>query len=197
MAQNLEELLSELTSGDEARAEAAAKRLAALQSEQGEALLEALSALLASPDVETRWWAVRALSELDDGRVPSLLTQALNDADPEVRRCAALGLRSHPDPQAIPRLVEMLNDADGLTARLAGDALAAIGGEAVPALLDALQNGRHAARLAAARALATLRDKRAIPALFNALDEDSALLEYWAGEGLERMGVGMAFFTPE
>lgn len=197
MAQNLEELLSELTSGDEARAEAAVKRLTELQSEQGEALLEALSALLASPDVESRWWAVRALSELDDGRVPLLLTQALNDADPEVRRCAALGLRSHPDPQAIPRLVEMLNDADGLTARLAGDALAAIGGEAVPALLDVLQNGRHAARLAAARALATLRDQRAIPALFNALDEDSALLEYWAGEGLERMGVGMAFFTPE
>lgn len=197
MAQNLGQLLSELTSGDEARAEATVKRLAALQSQQGEALLGALSALLASPDAEARWWAARALSALNDARVPALLTRALSDAHPEVRQCAALGLRFHPDPQAIPRLVEMLGDADGLIVRLAGDALAAIGGEAVPALLDVLQNGTRTERLAAARALAILQDQRAIPALFNALNEDSALLEYWAGEGLERMGMGMTFFTPE
>jgi len=194
MAQNLEELLSELTSGDETRAEAAVEHLASLQSK---ALLETLSGWLASPDAETRWWAARALSALDDARVPTLLTQALSDADPDVRRCAALGLRSHPAPQAIPQLVTMLGEADGLAARLAGDALAAIGAEAVPPLLEALQNGNRTARLAAARALAFVQDKRSIPALFNALDEDSALLEYWAGEGLERMGVGMAFFTPE
>ena len=31
----------------------------------------------------------------------------------------------------------------------------------------------------------------------NALDDSSALIEYWAGEGLEKMGVGMVFYKPE
>jgi hypothetical protein len=28
------------------------------------------------------------------------------------------------------------------------------------------------------------------------LDSDSAVLEHWASEGLEKMGVGMSFFSP-
>jgi hypothetical protein len=33
--------------------------------------------------------------------------------------------------------------------------------------------------------------------MFAALNEDSALIEYWANEGLDRMGVGMKLFAPE
>jgi NADPH-dependent ferric siderophore reductase len=46
------------------------------------------------------------------------------------------------------------------------------------------------------RVLALVGDKSSIPALFEALDSDSMLIEYWANEGLERMGVGMVFFKP-
>jgi HEAT repeat protein len=46
------------------------------------------------------------------------------------------------------------------------------------------------------RALARIGDQRAIPALFRALDDESALIEYWATKGLEDMGVGMIFFEP-
>jgi len=49
----------------------------------------------------------------------------------------------------------------------------------------------------AVRALAKIGDQRAIPALFEALDDNSALIEYWASEGLEKMGVGMVFYKPE
>jgi hypothetical protein len=45
--------------------------------------------------------------------------------------------------------------------------------------------------------LAQIGDPRSIPALFTALDEDSALMEYWASEGLEKMGVGIVFFEPD
>ena len=64
-------------------------------------------------------------------------------------------------------------------------------------LLDAMQHGEHLARLEAVRALAKIGDQRAIPALFEALDDSSALIEYWASEGLEKMGVGMVFYKPE
>jgi HEAT repeat protein len=81
-------------------------------------------------------------------------------------------------------------------ARIAGDALVAAGGDAVTALLEVLQTFPHQARLEAARGLGLIGDTRAIPELFKALDGESALLEHWAGEGLERMGVGMVFYSP-
>ena len=39
-------------------------------------------------------------------------------------------------------------------------------------------------------------DTRAIPALFKALEDESAIAQYWADEGLERMGVGQVYFKP-
>jgi HEAT repeat protein len=114
-----------------------------------------------------------------------------------VRQCAVLGLRQHPDAGCIAALARALGDEDPLVADLAVGALEAIGEPAVPALLDLMEKGAWAVRLKAVRALAMIGDERSIPALFAALDEDSALIEYWASEGLERMGVGMSFFTPQ
>ena len=57
--------------------------------------------------------------------------------------------------------------------------------------------GTQSARLEPAPALALIGDPSAIPALFAALDEGSALLEHWASQGLERMGVGMKFFIAD
>ena len=185
-------LLEELTSGVDERAEAAVRALARF----GPEILPALQELLHRPDPDLRWWATRALAEIDDPQVVSLLLGSLQDPDALVRQCAALALRQQPFLQAIPDLVQALGDADRFLAHLAADALITTGEAAVPALLEILSNGPQVARLEAVRALAGIGDPRAIPALFNALDEDSALMEYWAGEGLERMGVGMTFFMP-
>jgi HEAT repeat protein len=132
-----------------------------------------------------------------------VVTGAAFDPDAGVRQCAALGLRQQPDAQAVPSLVEALHDRDPLVARLAGEALAAAGEQAVPRLIEVLQHDSQAlanagphARREAARALAAIGDPRAVPALYEVLDDDSALLVYWAEQGLERMGVGMAFFKP-
>jgi len=188
----MDDLLLDLTSGDDERAERAARRLV----EHGEAAIAALRPLLVAPQAETRWWAVRALAEIPGGWSVPWSIEALTDADLGVRQCAALGLSRQPDEQAVPALVDAMSSDDALLARLAANALASIGAAAVPALLDLLENGPQPVRLEAVRALAMIGDTRTIPALFNALDEDSALLEYWANEGLERMGVGMVFFKP-
>jgi hypothetical protein len=37
-------------------------------------------------------------------------------------------------------------------------------------------------------------DLGAVPALFKSLDDGSAMVEHWADEGLQRRGIGMAFF---
>jgi len=171
----------------------------------GSEAVEPLQERLSNPESEVRWWAVRALAEIDDPRVPELLVKSLADPDQGVRWCAGLALRAHPTSRAISALMSMLPDEDALTRRLAGDALVAIGAPAVPHLIEALKQGDHPleqdsllrARLEVVRALAKIGDERAIPVLFDALDDGSALIEYWASEGLEKMGVGMVFFKPE
>ncbi|OGO75735.1 MAG: hypothetical protein A3K45_01520, partial [Chloroflexi bacterium RIFOXYC12_FULL_59_14] len=114
-----DDLLADLTSGDEARAEAAVPSLAAL----GETIVPSLRGLLDSTDADVRWWATRTLASLPS-LDPGPLLLSLADAAPEVRQCAALGLCSHPSEAAIPRLIRALSDADGLTAELSARALA-------------------------------------------------------------------------
>lgn len=189
----LSDLLSDLTSGDDSRAEAAVRQL----SELGIQAIPELKRLLTHPQPDVRWWAVWALAGIDDPEVPSLLVDSLQDSDGQVRQCAALALRQQPDPRAIPHLIGSLESEDRLLAHLASAALIAIGAEAVPALLEVMENGPQASRLEAVQALALIGDHRSIPALFQALNEGSALMEYWGNEGLERMGVGMAYFKPD
>jgi HEAT repeat protein len=187
------DVLDELSCGDDQRAEEALSHLASWGSEAVEPLKERLS----STNEDIRWWAVRGLAEVRDDRVPNILVSALSDPDKGVRWCAGLALRQHPSEKAIPALIGLLSNEEALTRRLAGDALVAIGKTAVPQLLETMLKRKHLARLEAARALAKIGDERSIPVLFEALDDSSALVSYWASEGLEKMGVGMVFYHPE
>ena len=73
-------------------------------------------------------------------------------------------------------------------------------GERIPALLTArkvvLGNPSSAVRAGAARALIPLESHDAIPALFAALDDESAIVSFYAEEALWRLGVGMVLFKP-
>lgn len=184
--------IAELTCGEDERAERAALQARAL----GEAAILALGQLAQAPNPEGRWWAARALAETGGAEAVDLLLPLLQDEDLSVRQCAILSLGALADPRAAPPLTEKLEDPDSLSRRLAGDALVAIGEAAVPDLLGAFERAPQAARRESVRALALIADRRAIPALFAALDDPSAWIEHWASEGLERMGVGMVFFKP-
>jgi len=184
--------ISELRSGDDERAESAAKHLG----EIGMAALADVGRLLQSPLEDERWWAARALAEIPDPGAEDLLLTVLSDPEPAVRQAAALGLYRHHSALGIPALVTALDDPDSMTSDLAANALIQRGAGAVEALLEVMGSGSQRARLGAVRALAEIRDGRAIPALMKALEEDSALMEFWAQEGLERLGVGMMFFKP-
>lgn len=192
MAEELRTLLSELTCGDDLRAEAAVAELAKFGTEA----LPPLKTLLISPETDARWWGIRTLAQMD-APPTDWLQAALKDPSGEVRQCAALALVHHPDLNAISDLVGMLADPEPVCAELAADALCALRAQAVPPLLAVLENGPYKARLEALRALACIKDQRAIPALMAALEEDSVSMQFWAEDGLERLGLNMVYLKPE
>jgi HEAT repeat protein len=190
-ATDYSKLLADLTSGDEDRAEAAAPRLAAA----GEAVLPDLERLFHSDDPDRRWWAVRTVAQMT---APPLdwLIRALGDNSSEVRAAASLGLSSHPSDQAAPGLVVALQDEDSIVAILAVNALAALGQAAVPALLEAFPDSNRRGKIQIMRTLAELKDHRAIPLMMKVIEEESAMLRYWAEQGLERLGLDMVYIKP-
>ncbi len=188
---SLQELLDDLVSGDELRAEAAVSALLSIDADALPALLD----LTRSPEVDTRWWALRALASSPHA-LTEWLAPFLNDPAPEVRQCAALGLAVTPDESAVGPLVGALSDGDSMVASLAANALVKIGSAAVPSLIDAVKRGPQSQRIHALRALAEIRDHRAIPIMMQVMQEDSALLQHWAQEGLERLGLDMVYIKP-
>ena len=187
----LESLLDDLTSGDEQRAEAAIPQLTELDA----AAIPSLLDLTKSPDVDTRWWALRALASTPQART-EMLVPFLSDPAAEIRQCVALGLAIKPDESAVESLVQALNDADSMVSSLAANALVKIGGAAVPSLIESVKHGPQSQRIHALRALAELKDHRAIPVMMQVMQEDSALLQHWAQEGLERLGLDMIYMKP-
>ncbi len=94
---SLEDLLVDLSSENEAQAEAASSELAQF----GEDAYPFLESLLRSSVIDRRWWAVRTLAQM---KTPPLdwLIRALGDASDEVREAAALALTAHPAERAAP-----------------------------------------------------------------------------------------------
>ena len=190
---DLQQLLEDLSSGDEARAEEAVVAMIAM----GQAAIPALLDLSRAEEADSRWWALRTLAQSPLAQTDWLIPFLLNDQAPEVRQCAALGLAIRPDERAIGPLVQALSDTNSMTANLAMNALVKIGKDAVPALIERVKDkSSQSARILALRALAELRDHRAIPVMMQVMEEDSVLLQHWAKEGLERLGLDMVYIKP-
>lgn len=187
----MKDLLAELTSGDDERAEQAIPAIV----DAGAAAIPALLELTHSENTDTRWWAVRALAASPHTQTSDLIP-TLNDSNPEVRAAAALALSQHPGEEAVSALAQSLRDSDPLAAGLAANALVKIGKAAVPSLIEAAKDGEQGIRILALRALSELRDHRAIPVMMQCIQEDSAVLGYWAQMGLERLGLDMVYIKP-
>jgi HEAT repeat protein len=195
----LQDLLNELTSGSDERAE----KVIPLMVEMGMEVIPKLLELTRSQSEDQRWWAVRALAASPHTRTEDLLP-LLKDPAPQVRAATALALGFHPNEIAVSALVEALADEDPLTAGLAGNSLTKVGAPAVTKLIEVMQSGTESGqnktplkiRILVLRTLAEIRDHRAIPVLMKSMDEESAVLQYWAQMGLERLGLDMVYIKP-
>jgi HEAT repeat protein len=154
-----------------------------------------LQDLTGSSDVDHRWWSLRVLAQSPQVQA-EWLVPFLSDPAREVRQCAALGLAIKPSESAIQPLVRALSDEDGMVSSLAVNALVKVGSSAVPALIEVVKDAQQSARIHALRALAEIRDHRAIPVMMKVMEEESVLLQHWAKEGLDRLGLDMVYIKP-
>jgi HEAT repeat protein len=188
---SLQDLLRDLTSGNETRAEKAVPALIEL----GEEAISALRDLTHSSEADHRWWSLRVLAQTPYAQA-EWLVPFLSDPAREVRQCAALGLALKPEGSVVQPLVQALRDEDSMVSSLAVNALVKIGGAAVPSLIEVVKHAPQSARIHALRALAEIRDHRAIPVMMKVMEEDSVLLQHWAKEGLDRLGLDMVYIKP-
>lgn len=103
-----------------------------------------------------------------------------------MRWAAAEELGKTRDAEAVPLLRDALQDPNSSVRRAVVEALGKIGEAALPTLIDALQKGDDDMRWTAARMLGKLGDKRAIPALIEALR--SSVVNQSASKALDRIG---------
>jgi len=97
---------------------------------------------------------------------------------------------------AIPTLMEFTR-SDSVDIRWwAGTALVKIGPPSVTNLLEVMSEANVNIRILALRSLVEIRDHRAIPVVMKSMSEGSALLQYWAKVGLERLGLDMVYIKP-
>jgi HEAT repeat protein len=187
----LDQLLNRLNGSEDGDCEAAAVTLG----EMGEAALPHLTLVLANGDIDTRFWAVRALWAMGTPAAIEALMGALNDPHEMVRSGAALALGELKAEVAIEKLAWLLREEAGSTGDHAADALSKIGKPGASVLIDALGAARPWVRIRAARALVPVKSPGAIPALFQALDDNSYVVRHYAEEALTRMGIGqMVYF---
>lgn len=189
----LDQLPIQLIRSDDGDCEARAVALG----QMGEDSLPPLRAVLSEGDIDARFWAVRALWEMGTQSAIAALMGVLDDVNEMVRSGAALALGELKAEVAIAKLARVMREEQGSSGDHAADALSKLGDAATSPLIEALESARPWVRIRAARALVPIQSPDAIPALIQALDDDSYVVCHYAEEALARMGVGeIIYFKP-
>ncbi|MEM7348582.1 MAG: HEAT repeat domain-containing protein [Chloroflexota bacterium] len=184
-------LLHRFTTSDEITCEQTAISLGENQTDG----LQVLTQLMAEPVVDLRFWAIRGLWAHGSPEAIAQIINALQDEDEMIRSGAAVALGEMNAEIAVKALGHaLMNDATP-SGDHATDALSKMGQVAAPPLIEALAHQAVWARRRAAKALIPVESKKAIPALFNVLDDESYMVRHYAETALARMGVGqMVYF---
>ncbi len=180
----LERSIKALHDSDEAIRMAAVEALRTM----GEAAVDPLIGALSDKAYVVRIAAAEALGDMGYRRAVPPLINVLQDTDQDVRIAAAAALGRLADPRAIRPLIALFGDPYYGVRNAAADALAAIGEEALDALLAVLKDPSSVVRVTAARALGEMKDARAIPPLVDLLGDPAPEVRWAAAQALGNLG---------
>jgi HEAT repeat protein len=151
------------------------------------AALPALLTALAGPDEEgVRWRAAEGLARLGEPAVAGLAALA-EDGDPDVRWKAIVALGDIGDHRAAPTLRGRLADPDRFVRGRAVSALARLGAQCLPLMLEALTDSEPRVRQGAAEVLGQVGDRAAIEGLLEALQDPAEPVRRAAAVALLRI----------
>ena len=118
----------------------------------------------------------------------SILIDALADPVPSVRLQGAKALGRVGDADAVPVLLKALRGADEQLSSQIFASLVRLGSLAVPALLQRSKSSSPHIRWNCIRALGEIHDRRALPVLVDALQDDDHSVAWMAAKGLAQFG---------
>jgi HEAT repeats len=118
----------------------------------------------------------------------SILIEALNDPVPAVRLQAAKALGRVGDVDAVPVLLKALRGADEQLSSQIFASLVRLGSLAVPALIQKSKSKSAHIRWNCVRALGEIHNRRALPVLVDALQDDDHSVAWMAAKGLAQFG---------
>lgn len=184
----LERYLRALQDGSEEVRAAAIEALRGM----GDAAVDALIGALRDKSYVVRIAAAEALGDMGGTRAVEPLIGVLTDTDQDVRIAGAAALGRLRDRRAVSPLINLCSDPYVGVRHAAADALAAIGDGALEALLAALTDPAAIVRVAAARALGSMKDPRAVPALIERLSDPGPEVRWSAAQALGDIGAPAA-----
>jgi len=118
----------------------------------------------------------------------SILIDALSDPVHSVRLQAAKALGRVGDAEAVPVLLKALRGADEQLSSQIFAALVRLGSLAVPALIQKSKSNSAHIRWNCVRALGEIHDRRALPVLVDALQDNDHSVAWMAAKGLTQFG---------
>jgi HEAT repeat protein len=154
----------------------------------GEAAIAPLIGLLNDESAAVRHHAAHTLGKINDPRAVEALIGALHDSDHMVAARAAGSLKVIGVAQAIPALAGVLGHPHRETQTAVAEALERFGAEAIPAVLEAMNDTRWPVREHAADVLGQIGDKAAVPALTAALRDEHWQVRFAAVTALWHIG---------
>jgi HEAT repeat protein len=173
------------------------KAVRALGGFEDQRALEPLIDRLSDVDPEVKTAALDSLKTYDDPRLSGLVAKLLRDDSLSVRKAAVLNIKERRDREAVEALALLLGDADNEIVNFTVEALEAIGDQrATDTLIKALKGefnrnraygGDARLRMNAAKALGSIKDRRAVPALIECLSEDDPFLRRRVVSALKRI----------
>jgi len=132
--------------------------------------------------------AASILGILGSPTAAPVLIEALRDPVPAVRLQAAKALGRVGDPSAVAALLRALQGADEQLGSQIFSSLVRLGPAAVPTLLETSTTGLAWMRWHCIRALADIRDRRAVPVLVRALTDTDHSIAWMGAKGLVQFG---------
>jgi len=147
-------------------------------------------AQLAAKNAKVRAEALQSLAAANFVRLPEIAVQALSDQSPVVRTTAIEILIDSEEKSAFSRIKERLSDPNAEVRMRAAEALGRLAntGKIPKQLVNLLNDKDVLVRVAAAESLGLMRNRRALPALRQALHDRSPLVRCYVAEALGKIG---------